>query len=362
MLPRLARARAKIQPYLRHWGTIALAAGFIFDNLTLKRIDQWYAQAALALYLLIAALGWLVVTASEAGRFRGRLGERGALATMIAAQFALGNLFSGFMIFYARSGAWIASWPFLLLLIGLLVGNEFLKHHYSRLVFRFAVLFLGFDLFLIFHLPIVFSRMGTDIFLLAGFASLAIIALYYYLSAQVASTIVTPAKRLIIITSVSLWVLLNLLYFTNILPPIPLSLKNAGVYHQLTRSGTEYAAASEVKPWYRRWWLTETIHYQTGQPLYVYSAVFAPTELDTTIIHDWQHYDEAAKRWLSEARIPIAISGGRDGGYRGYSLKSALRPGAWRVNVETTRGQLLGRLKFTAQLSPAPVPLTTIKL
>ena len=44
---------------------------------------------------------------------------------------------------------------------------------------------------------------------------------------------------------------------------------------------------------------------------------------------------------------PIPVSGGRDEGYRGFSVKTALQPGDWRCDVKTAQGALIGRTSFT---------------
>jgi DUF2914 family protein len=43
-------------------------------------------------------------------------------------------------------------------------------------------------------------------------------------------------------------------------------------------------------------------------------------------------------------RVPIKISGGREGGYRAYSFKQRLDPGEWRVDVESSDGRIIGRV------------------
>jgi hypothetical protein len=86
-----------------------------------------------------------------------------------------------------------------------------------------------------------------------------------------------------------------------------------------------------------------------GHPLYVYSAVFSPTALNTNIVHEWQTYDER-RGWITADRISLPIRGGRGGGYRTFSTKSGLRAGAWRVNIETPNGALLGRLRFNVSV------------
>jgi hypothetical protein len=90
----------------------------------------------------------------------------------------------------------------------------------------------------------------------------------------------------------------------------------------------------------------ENIHIQKGQPLFVYGAVFAPKNLSTTVVHNWRRFDSKIGRWVSVSRIPYTVIGGIDRGYRGYTQKSNLEEGRWTVNVETDRGQVIGRITF----------------
>src|SRR3989338_5812915 len=49
----------------------------------------------------------------------------------------------------------------------------------------------------------------------------------------------------------SIFVLFTVLYFNNMIPPIPLSLKSIGVYHSLLREQSgAYRATFESAPWY----------------------------------------------------------------------------------------------------------------
>ena len=60
-------------------------------------------------------------------------------------------------------------------------------------------------------------------------------------------------------------------------------------------------------------------------------------------------------------RIPIKISGGREGGYRAYSLKQRLDPGDWRVDVESQDGRIIGRVSVQVVGAAETIPtLTTI--
>jgi hypothetical protein len=43
------------------------------------------------------------------------------------------------------------------------------------------------------------------------------------------------------------------------------------------------------------------------------------------------------------------MTGGRETGYRLYTMKQRVQPGEWRVDVETEDGRLLGRMTFIAE-------------
>jgi len=57
-----------------------------------------------------------------------------------------------------------------------------------------------------------------------------------------------------------------------------------------------------------------------------------------------------AKTWIQLSRIPLKISGGRDGGFRTYSHSSGLKPGFYRVRVETKDKRVIGEIRFDVLL------------
>ncbi len=147
---------------------------------------------------------------------------------------------------------------------------------------------------------------------------------------------------------ISIFVFFNFLYFTNVIPPIPLSLKFSGVYHSVYRvSSTNYVGMYEPSQslffWKKR---SSVIHRDQNGSVYVFSSVFAPTKLNTKIYHQWQYFDAVEKKWVDSSKIELNVSGGREEGFRGYSLKRSLQNGKWRVVVETARGQKLGQIRF----------------
>ncbi|MBA3965895.1 MAG: DUF2914 domain-containing protein, partial [Nitrospirales bacterium] len=138
------------------------------------------------------------------------------------------------------------------------------------------------------------------------------------------------------------------LYFLNWIPPIPLSLKSGGIYHHIEKQQDQYLLTYEDGPWYAVWKRSDN-RVGTDTPVYSFSSVFAPITLHTTIYHhwEWRPLTESAE-FITTDRIPISITGGREHGYRMYTMKQRLQPGEWRVNVEAEDGRLIGRIAFSA--------------
>jgi len=343
-----------------HWPSAAFALGFIWDSLTLTRVDMLYDNIVLTFYLTIAALGIVAFHSHAAGRLRGALLERLAPWLPLIIQFAFGGLFSGYVIYYSRSGTLVGSWPFLVFLLALFIGNELFKKRYQLLVFQFSILFIAFFSYTIFSIPVLVRSIGTSVFLVSGLVSIILTALIISLVYKIAPARILEVRLPLIYSIAGLYIFFNLAYFTNIIPPIPLALKDLAIAHSIVKDVQGYQITYERPPWYRFFDETSrTYHLTRGESIFAYSSVFAPTRLDTTILHRWSYYDEARERWVVASDIPFSITGGRDGGYRGYSQKYAVFPGRWRVEVVTKTGQLLGRRTFTIIAAESLPTLTT---
>lgn len=334
-----------------------LLFGFIVDNFTLTRVDLWFDNLVLLTYLVIALMGILFINLYETQVLQSEYLKRFKFLSTLAVQFAFGGLFSGFIVFYSRSASFITSWPFILILVALLFGNEFFKDRYSKFNFQMSIFFTALFSFMIFYVPVIVGVMGAWVFLYSGFLSLAIISLIIYIFLQTMPRLVDKAKLVWSISTI--FIVINLLYFTNIIPPIPLSLKYISTYHYVQRlENGNYYVNSEKKKIYDFLIFNNTVHISHGSPVYIYSAVFAPTRLNTDIFHKWQYYDNEKSKWIEKDSIKFNISGGRDGGYRGYTMKTNLKEGVWRVDVITPRNQLIGRIKFKVNASDEPVALS----
>lgn len=343
---------------LRHLSTIAFIAGFIIDNLTLTRVDLLYNH----LYFvgLIVLGGMLIIliqitdiTYAPRNSMLVSFVMRYRVFLPAMVQFVFGGLMSGFLIFYVRGASLAASWPFLLALGLLFLGNEFMRSRYEQLFFQINVLFFLLFSYMTFLLPVLVRRIGDLVFLASGLASLGCILLFLLLLRQMVPTLVILHRRALLISIGCIYVTFNLFYFLNLIPPLPLSLTNIGIYHSVTKTPEGgYVTAYEKNSWYTPWRDTSGVfHTTTQETAYCFSAVFAPARLSTPIVHVWEYFDETKGRWAEKGRFSYTIQGGRDGGYRGYSFRRNPTPGKWRCSIQNERGQTLGVITFTAEKS-----------
>jgi hypothetical protein len=133
------------------------------------------------------------------------------------------------------------------------------------------------------------------------------------------------------------------------------------VYHDVKEIGEgKYQLTFEAGEWYEFWKESDSVFHRVGGgPVFCYAAVYAPAKISTTIYHRWEYYDAEKGAWVYHARIPYAISGGRLGGYRGYTQIESVRDGRWRCSVETERGQAVGRDVFRVVTGSKPAAVVT---
>jgi Protein of unknown function (DUF2914) len=343
--------------YERHIASLALFGGFIFDILTLRRADNLWENSWVIGYLVIVAVVVLLLNKKRTEPVLADNERDFWLVNLL--QFSFGGLLSAFLILYFRSASIAASWPFLLLLALIFIGNERLKKHYERLTYQVSVFFLALLLFFIFFVPVVIGVIGPWVFILSGVASLLFIRIFLAILESVSGDHFLHSLSSIRVSILSIFIAMNIFYFTNIIPPIPLSLREGGVYHSVDKEPTgEYVIRREDSKWYEFFIPYPEVHPIRGQSLYAYTSVFSPAKFRITAIHEWQFYDEEDGRWVTTSKIPLPISGGRDQGFRTYSYAN-VEEGKWRINVLTEKGQILGRIGFKVAYALTPRDLVT---
>ena len=346
----------------RQISALSLAGGFAFDSATFGRIDHAITQAVFIVYLLVAGIAIAVLHVLESRPDGKKPSDKTRTILVAVTQFALGCLLSGFCVFYTRSASLTSSWPFLLAMAAIFIGNEYMRRYHSRLVFSALLFFFALYSYAILLVPVVAGRMGPRWFIVSGAVAVVIFFFFMRALARLGHERFRAARMQVFVGMVLITLFLNAAYFLRVLPPLPLVLTDAGVYHDVKRDGADFQASVEDEPpeWEALFGTRAILHVQPGAKLYLYNAVFAPRGLRTRIVHDWQ-WLSPGKGWQSQQRVPVQISGGREDGFRFYTTKSAPRPGQWQVNILTGDGRSVGRVRFAVEQQAVP-PATITKI
>jgi len=333
------------QRYEKYLPLAAFVVGFVWDSLTLTRIDSKLDNFILLGYTLAAGALIAVIGMAERGRLR-----QAWIVTHLhwiagLTHFFLGGLLSSYVVFYFKSAAVGKSFIFVGLLVALMLANEFFSDRLHNLKLLCAIYFFCCFAFLTFFLPVMTHVMNAAMFISSGLLSFlvtsAIVAVIYHGG-------IREARRELIGMAwppVVIFLALVFFYFQNWMPPVPLALKDEGIFRSVKRVGENY----QVRYSQPRWWQIfksddRKFAYAPGDTVYCFTAVFAPAGLQESIVHHWQKKNSEGDWTTTDKHGNFIRQGGRDGGWRSYSRKLNVTPGEWRIEVKTAKGRLLGRI------------------
>lgn len=329
----------------RRLGVVLFTFGFFTDFFTFGLLPVETVNVVFVFYLLLAcacALGAHAFASFPASA----LWWKKALSIIcpLGVQYAFGGLLSGFLVFYTAHSAVIASWPFLMVLLLVYIGNEYFRMYKHYLVFQTTLFFFTLYAYAVFGLPLIVKSLGPFVFIGSTTLALLLFVVFLLLLRRINTARFDEEIRLISIAVLGIVLVISGSYAFGVIPPIPLALKDVGIYHSFSRTHEGYLGAGEAP---KVWWdlRPQTLHVEPGSALYAYSAVAAPIEFGSVIVHRWEHKSEDGT-WITKSKISFPIRGGRIEGYRGYSVVGALSEGEWRVSVETKNGQTIGRMRF----------------
>ena len=334
-----------IKRYRRRLSPVAFAVGFVVNSLTLTRIDRLLDNLILLGYLVLLAgsivLQHLLAEGVNVRPWAKRYGQWYPLAT----QFMFGELFSAYVIFYFQSAATTKTFLFVGALTVLLIANEFFEKRLGGLPIQMALFYLASFSFLVFFLPVVTKILSPWMFPIAGLISVGLVAGVLVTLVRCCPLETRPRATRAAVTVLAVFGAMNLLNYLNWIPPVPLSVRLGGAFHQIERQGDRYIARYEKPPWYNVLRRSDArFHWSAGEPVYCFASVFAPSGVKTSIVYHWQRYSQSSDEWESADRIAYEINGGRDDGYRGYTVKRNIAPGRWRIDIETPDGRVMKRV------------------
>lgn len=323
------RRMGRLQRFKRYLPAAAFISGFLWDALTLGREIRGLDLLVLGAY---AAGAFLILL------FAGRTSERirGARAMNLLLQFFLGGVFSALVILYYTSAS---DWPALLvvlLLAALLVGNEFVADHSQRVLFSWTFFGISTVMLLNFVIPYLVRSLHPLFFYLSCIAGALLVVALRSLRKEPARSLAVPLGAIAVLAA---------LHFVRAIPPVPLAKKEMAILRSIEKKGNFYRGEILRAPvWNLARFRRPVFPPPASGRLFCFTSVFVPPGVETELVHRWMREEKGEWRTVSSVRFPIR--GGRRGGYRGYTYKSRLSEGEWKVVAEAENGRVVGYVRF----------------
>lgn len=345
---RNSKFRKFIRKHEKYAPILFFMGGFIFDSFTLGRIDRVYDLTILCLHMTSLTIVLYLYNLADDGKWKNNILGRYEEYLPLAIQFFFGGLSSAYVIYFSRSVSLSKTITFFIILVALLFANEILKKRISNKYLQFGVYFFISFTFFTFMIPVFIKEMNTTIFIYSGLISLVItlllITIIYVKSPSTRSEIRITKLIGIILT---MYTTINLFYFFNLIPPVPLALDKGIVAHNIKKVDQTYYVTYERDDWHV-FWRDHRLKFilQPDENVYIFTSIFAPTEIKKSIFHRWKWFNDSTGEWEIVEDIGYEITGGRNGGFRGYTYKNNVEPGLWKVDVITEEELVIGVVDF----------------
>jgi hypothetical protein len=361
---KLATLMAKVQEFRARYPKWDMAlfffGGFVYDVLSQSRIDDGLTLAQNFVYLLVLAGLLLLEQRYPEGAAPPKVLARVWRWREECVHFLFGSLLSVFMLLLFKSTSGVMPYLFVASLFALLVANELPRFRAAGPVIRVVLLSLCVTMYLSCLLPVLIGRMGFWVFLLAVALGCASV---YGLMRLVRRW--NPDAQFLVrnvaIPGFGVQGALLMLYLIGVVPPLPVNVQFAGIYHDVKRISPDAYRLSFVDDvvWYRptTWFGPDFLARQGDKP-YFFFRIFAPKGFAPYKVRVRWYHDHPDHGWTTTGNgfLTTVSSNGTDGGYRYFATTSTLKPGNWRVVLETEAGHEIHRLSFSVGLDERSEP------
>ena len=331
------------------WKDLAFfTAGFVLDAFIVGRIDETRTLVQQGVYLAIdgVLLAKIIAWGQQAPR-PGHWRERLPRVADWLLHFTLGTLLNAYALFYVKSASGLATMLFFLIIVALLLVNETPAMRRLGPVVLYGLYSFCLTSYFAYLYPVLIGRIRWWMFVLAVATSMVpvtAIAMAHHRwthdRLQVARQALVPA--------LGVQALLLVLYTLKLIPPVPLSLMDIGIYHRVERADAGgYRVSYRTPPWYRFWRRDDREFLAAqGDRVYCFFRVFAPNGFRDDVRVEW-FYKDSSRDWTFAGRTAISVTGGRDAGFAGYAYKQNVRPGDWRVVIASVDEREIGQRAFS---------------
>ncbi len=353
----MGRLRAFRARHEREESLLFFAGGFLFDAAVLKRIDEPAMLIQQGSYLLV--IGSLLSLA-QYYRHKGleppRLLRRVWRFLDHLIHFMMGTLLNGYSIFYFHSASGLTAVGVLVLVGCFLAVNEMPRFHRYGAVVLFAIYSVCLTSYFAYLLPVLLGHISRWMFY--GAVLLALVPL----AVQLALLLRWTGNRRLVVKEVlapalAVQVAFVLAYALRLAPPVPLAVKEMGIYHDVKKEPGGRRLFFERPAW--QFWRKGDQEFleRPGDRVYCFARIFAPRRFSDRIDAVWFH-DDPTRGWRQVYKLPLAISASSDRGFATEAYLTNPAEGAWRVELQTEDGYTVGQLGFDVSLDPSTEPRT----
>lgn len=331
----------------RHMTTLLFVGGFIFDLIILPEAGHvatiWIGLLYLSIVGVAIAMREWVISRNTATEGEHKLFS---FLTFTIAYFS-GSALSFVCVYAIRSAAFAVSWPLFLVLLLCVLVNELVSSHQFRFTLDVGVFLVALLFFIVFNTPIFLNVQNDTTFVISIAITIVFSLLYVHILRFTSESAEEEASRLYAL-AFGIPMFIGMLYFLNVIPAVPLSLAEVGVYHVVIKNEAgAYSGTKETDTRILSTLRVPVYHVSSSDNgAYFFSAISAPALLTAPISHVWEYYDPVINRWVEKSTISFTLAGGRENGYRSYSHKENITDGLWRVVVKVDSKRIVGRMKF----------------
>lgn len=321
---------------------IVFALGFLFDVLTLGRIDDLLNLVQQAFYLIV--LGALLVCEIRIKIGTLTLSQKGQKFWEyhnLIVHFLFGSLLSAYTIFYYTSASALTSFFFIVLLAGLMMANEIPKIQQLGLPVRIILYSICMLSYFSFFYPILMGHVGPLPFWLGILSSALVLFLIWRFNFAGKEQL----KKHVLLPAIGIHLFFLIGYYFSLIPPVPVAVKKIGIYYSVEKDNGHYIGKHQ-RPFWKVWGKgSQEFLARPGDKVTVLLSIFSPARFNDKVFLKWYRDDDKLGRVLEDT-IPLSILGGRDEGFRGFGSKQYYSLGDWQVLVETSDGREVGRINF----------------
>jgi hypothetical protein len=335
--------------------TAFFLGGFLFDAVMLSRIDEPLMLVQQGAYLLICGLLLAVQQRMELKKTvpPAWLRKPWRYADHLL-HFMLGTLLNAYSIFYFQSASGITAVCFVIAIAALLAVNEMPRFQKLGPVVLYALYSICLTSYFAYLIPVLIGDLRPWMFYLAVTAAsgLLFIQIYYLLRwgksySHVARHAAVPAF--------AVQALFVLLYTLRVAPPVPLAIKQIGIYHDVKRVQGGWELSQQAKTW-KFWQRPDAVFLERpGDKLFCFARIFAPRHFHDGISIVWFHRDPR-RGWTQAHRLALTVSASSAVGFATDAYLTEPMPGDWRVEIESQDGRTIGLLRFSVALDTSDGP------